>query len=94
MTGLILGGVFFLVFLIVFNNVSDNPKYAQVNETLAVLFWMVIWWLFEVVDVAATALLPLILFPTLGILSGKVVASKYMSDLEPYLLPHFAYPHP
>eukprot|EP00944_MAST-04C_sp_MAST-4C-sp1_P000200 g200.t1 len=81
MTGLILGGVFFLVFLIVFNNVSDNPKYAEVNETLAVLFWMVIWWLFEVVDVAATALLPLILFPTLGILNSKVVASKYMSDL-------------
>ena len=38
MTGLILGGVFFLVFLIVFNNVSDDPKYAEVNETLAVLF--------------------------------------------------------
>ena len=46
------------------------------------------------VDVAATALLPLILFPTLGILNSKVVASKYMSDLERYLLPHFAYPHP
>ena len=57
--GLILGFVLFFVFLIVFNNVSDDAKYAEVNETLAVLFLMVTWWLCEVVDVATTALLPL-----------------------------------
>eukprot|EP00944_MAST-04C_sp_MAST-4C-sp1_P015385 g15385.t1 len=88
-TGLIMGGVFFFVFLILFNNVSDNPKYDKVNETLAVLLLMVIWWLFEVIDVAATSLLPLILFPILGILNSKIVASKYMSDLATLFIAAF-----
>ena len=87
--GLILGFVLFFVFLIVFNNVSDDAKYAEVNETLAVLFLMVTWWLCEVVDVAATALLPLVLFPMLGIISSKVAATKYMSDLATLFIAAF-----
>jgi len=81
LVGLTVGFVLFFLFLIAFNNVSSDPKFSEVNETLAVLFLMVTFWLFEVVDVATTALLPLVLFPMLGILSSTTAASKYMSDL-------------
>ena len=86
--GLILGFVLFFVFLIVFNNVSDDAKYAEVNETLAVLFLMVTWWLCEVVDVATTDITAYII-SMLGILNSKAVATKYMSDLATLFIAAF-----
>lgn len=41
---------------------------------------MVTWWISEALPLAATALLPLVLFPLLGISSGKDVASVYMNS--------------
>ena len=39
--------------------------------------WMAIWWIFEAVPVAATALLALILFPLMGLGTFKEVAQSY-----------------
>lgn len=39
--------------------------------------WMAIWWIFEAVPVAVTALLPLILFPLLGISDFKGTSQSY-----------------
>ncbi len=46
-------------------------------RTAAVATWMAIWWMTEAVSVAVTALLPLVLFPLLGIGAIKQVAPSY-----------------
>ncbi len=43
----------------------------------AVALLMVAWWVTEALPLAATALLPLALFPLLGVMSGKATASAY-----------------
>ncbi len=47
---------------------------AQVIGTLA---WMLIWWMSNLIPLGVTALLPLILFPILGILEPKAVGALY-----------------
>jgi len=46
----------------------------------AVAGLMVVWWVTEALPLAATALVPLVLFPLLGITSGKDVADVYMNS--------------
>lgn len=41
---------------------------------------MIVWWITEALPLAATALVPLVLFPLLGITSGKEVAAVYMNS--------------
>ncbi len=41
---------------------------------------MVVWWITEALPLAATALVPLVLFPLLGITSGEEVAAVYMNS--------------
>lgn len=59
----------------------DIPQYPLAGWTMAVAAWMVIWWMFEVVPLGITALLPLVLFPAFGIASGKHVASAYVNHI-------------
>ncbi len=54
---------------------SDN-----VAAMAAVAALMVVWWITEALPLAATALVPLVLFPLLGITSGKEVAAVYMNS--------------
>jgi sodium-dependent dicarboxylate transporter 2/3/5 len=42
---------------------------ALENKVLAVAAWMLIWWVLEAVELYITAMLPMVLFPMLGILS-------------------------
>jgi sodium-dependent dicarboxylate transporter 2/3/5 len=56
-----------------------EPGQPAVTRTAAVALWMAIWWIGEAVPLAATALLPLALFPLLGILPGKEVAAQYVN---------------
>ncbi len=49
--------------------------------TLAVLSWMAVWWLSEAIDLSATALLPLVLFPLLGIADLPAAAAPYANQL-------------
>ena len=51
------------------------------RATLALMVWMAGWWLTEAVDIEATALLPIVTFPLLGIAPlGKVLA-PYAADV-------------
>ncbi len=43
--------------------------------------WMAAWWILETIHIAVTALLPLILFPLLGIMSMEEVAPTYMNQV-------------
>jgi sodium-dependent dicarboxylate transporter 2/3/5 len=45
--------------------------------TGAVAMWMAVWWMTEAVPLAATALLPIVLFPLLGVAEIKAVTAQY-----------------
>ncbi len=49
--------------------------------TAAVAVWMATWWLTEAVPVAATALLPIVLFPLLGTSGVKDATTPYSNPL-------------
>lgn len=51
------------------------------RATLAMMAWMAIWWLGEAVPVEATALLPVAMFPLLGIASVAGACAPYASDV-------------
>ncbi len=51
------------------------------RRTLGAGLWMVTWWITECVPILATSLLPLALFPLLGIASSREAAAPYANDL-------------
>lgn len=51
------------------------------RATLALMVWMAGWWLTEAVDVEATALLPIVVFPLVGIAPLSEVLSPYATDV-------------
>lgn len=57
------------------------PGKPAVTAMAAVTVWMAIWWLTEVVHLAVTSLLPIILLPLLGIADSKTVAAQYMDPI-------------
>jgi sodium-dependent dicarboxylate transporter 2/3/5 len=54
---------------------------SQGQRMLAVAALMAIWWIGEGVPLAVTALLPVVLFPLLGIMPSKLVAPNYTNHL-------------
>ena len=54
--------------MMVFGNNSSNP---ELYKMLGIAFWMMLWWITEVVPIYVTALLPMVLFPSLGLFSTK-----------------------
>lgn len=51
------------------------------RRTLAVSAWMVLWWITECVPIIATSLLPLALFPLLGVATTREAAAPYANEL-------------
>ncbi|MFN8652140.1 MAG: DASS family sodium-coupled anion symporter [Gemmatimonadales bacterium] len=58
---------------------ADLPPPAR--RTLAVGGWLVVWWITECVPILVTSLLPLVLFPLLGIASTRESAAPYANEL-------------
>lgn len=56
-----------------------DPSHPQVTRTAAVALLMAVWWITEAIPIAATALLPVVLFPLMGVMKGKVVAPIYFN---------------
>ncbi len=54
-----------------------DPAKPELNSMAAIAVLMAIWWLTEAVPLAATALMPLVLFPLLKIMPHHEVASEY-----------------
>lgn len=50
------------------------------QRLLAVTLLMATWWVTQAIPIAATSLLPLTLFPLLGIQSAKTVSQSYLGD--------------
>jgi len=75
--GLFLGPIlFFLIQFLPITLVSEKA-----DAVIAVAIWMVIWWITETVNIAVTALLPLILFPLLQIMEIAAVGANYGSPI-------------
>lgn len=53
---------------------------VQTSRMAAIAIMMSIFWVTEAIPLAATALIPLTLFPLLGIASSKATASQYMNS--------------
>ncbi|MCB0588450.1 MAG: SLC13/DASS family transporter [Phaeodactylibacter sp.] len=58
-----------------------EPGKPEVTATLAVALLMALWWIAEVVPLAVTSLLPVVLFPALGIMDGKAVSITYFNHV-------------
>jgi len=58
-----------------------DPENKKVTYTFAIALLMALWWITEAVPLAATALLPVALFPLFGIVDGKAVSSIYFNHM-------------
>ena len=75
--GLYLGPILFLVVILFFDL---DPGKPIVTRMAAVSILMAVWWITDAIPLFATALLPMILYPLLGILKGKATAPIYINS--------------
>ncbi|MGB5718411.1 MAG: anion permease, partial [Gammaproteobacteria bacterium] len=76
--GLLLGPLLFALML--FLPLPDGMT-PQGLRVAAVAVLMAVWWVTEAIPIPATALLPVALFPVLGVLSGSDVTRAYGNHL-------------
>lgn len=72
----IVGLAVFLIFILFFDLKPRNPI---ITYTAATAFLMAFWWITEAIPIGATSLLPLVLFPLLGIMNGKDASEAYIN---------------
>lgn len=77
--GLWLGPVVFVAMLLF---VDLDPAHPLVTRMAAVIMLMAIWWITEAIPLSATALLPIVLFPLLGIMRGREVSAVSRIDFD------------
>jgi len=58
-----------------------DPGNSKVTTMFAIAFLMAAWWITEPVPLAITALLPVALFPLLGVVDGKTVSALYFNHV-------------
>lgn len=75
--GLLLGPILAVAVLFL----DLQPGSPAVTRCAAAAVWMAVWWLTEAIPIPVTALLPVVLFPALGILSGKATAGQYFNSV-------------
>jgi solute carrier family 13 (sodium-dependent dicarboxylate transporter), member 2/3/5 len=68
---------FFLVLFFADSNFISPGAY----KVLAVALWMIIWWITEAAPIPITALLPLIVFPVLGVMKMSEAAAPYANPI-------------
>lgn len=74
--GLLLGLLLFCVILLL----DLEPGNPGVTRMAAVASLMAAWWITDAIPLSATALIPMVLFPLLGIMKGKETAPIYMNS--------------
>ena len=77
--GLVLGPTVFLLMLFF---VDLDPSNPLVTRMAAIILLMAIWWITEAIPLSATALLPVILFPLMGIMRGRELPAGNRIDLD------------
>ena len=76
--GVLAGTAVFLTMLLM---PAPGALPAEAWRTAAVVALMAIWWMTEAIPIYATALLPLMLFPTLGIANIQAAAAPYSNPV-------------
>lgn len=71
-----------LLFLLIIWATPETPFLGvPAFHTLAVGAWMITWWVTEAVALPVTALLPIVLFPLVGVLPIKEAAASYANPI-------------
>lgn len=73
--GLSLGLLLFVLFYI-----SAPQETEKIYYMSAIAALMAVWWITEAIPLAATALLPIVLFPLFGISSGEKISQSYINS--------------
>jgi sodium-dependent dicarboxylate transporter 2/3/5 len=76
--GLFLGAALFIVFLLL--PVPEGMK-PEAWAVAAITVLMAVWWITEAIPIPATALLPIPLFPILGVMPAKQVTGSYGDEV-------------
>lgn len=76
--GLFLGPILFFLILLLPTPEGMSPEALKVG---AVTVLMAVWWISEAIPIPATALLPIALFPVLGIMKSAAVTAPYADHL-------------
>lgn len=76
--GLVLGPVIFIVMMLL--PVPEGMK-AEAWKVGAVTALMAVWWITDAIPIPATGIIPIFLFPALGIMSAKNATAPYASDV-------------
>jgi solute carrier family 13 (sodium-dependent dicarboxylate transporter), member 2/3/5 len=71
--GIVVAGGFYLF-------ADLDPAKPEITAMAAVALLMAFWWITEAIPIAATALIPLFLFPMMSILNGNEVAESYINS--------------
>lgn len=58
-----------------------QPGKPEVTQMAGVAALMAVWWMTEAIPLAATSLIPLVLFPLLGLLGGSDTAAAYINSV-------------
>ncbi len=74
----LLSGPLLFAFALLFNPFGLDD---QANKVLAVAFLMIAWWIAEALPMPAVALLPLVLFPFMGIAKISEAAAPYANEV-------------
>ena len=75
---ILLGPILAIAVGFIFYATGNTPV---VSKTAAVLVLMAFWWMTEAVNIYVTSLMPVVLFPILGIMGIDSVAPQYMKDV-------------
>ncbi|MFT5253057.1 MAG: sodium-dependent dicarboxylate transporter 2/3/5 [Flavobacteriales bacterium] len=68
----------FILLSTLLNPSFENPK---IGIMLGITLWMLGWWITEVVPIGITSLLPILLFPLTGIISGEDISKVYFNEV-------------
>lgn len=68
-----------LALVVLFSPISEDLKPAA-QRLAAIVVLMGVWWTTQAMPIAVTSLLPLALFPLLGIQPARIVGQSYLSD--------------
>ena len=78
--GLFLGPVLFL-FVFFFPLPQLNELSFEARIVLALTVWMAVWWITEAIPIYVTALLPLVIFPSLNVVDIKETSANYADQI-------------
>ncbi|MFM7855905.1 MAG: SLC13 family permease [Flammeovirgaceae bacterium] len=70
-----------LLFFLLVNTIDSSFISPTAGKVLALTSWIIVWWMTEAAPIAVTALLPLVLFPLMGIMKMSEAAAPYANPI-------------